>query len=183
MFKFIRKLFFGKKELLPPSPQKSNESIIKQVPKTKIKSVIPYNPELIEGLQEDHKALLTIYSKIMEHAKAKQYAELTFGLDGFDELLKSHLRKESHELYMYLEFVVAKDEGNEDRKMFRDFRLEMKEIAVTVRGFVNQYTNIPVTNTTVDQFIADFTQLGGVLVERINREEKNLYLIYNRYNS
>jgi hypothetical protein len=185
MFRFVRiikNIFFWKWNLLTVTCQDTiavsaeNNSSKKESKK----HIIPYKPNLIADLESDHKNLLISYKRIMNSADKKQYAKLTLCLNGFSELLKSHLRKESIYLYMYLEFVIGKENGIMDSKIFRAFRLEMKNISVAVSGAINLYTNTPVTDETVDKFIKDFSEIGSILVDRIEREEKNLYPIYKK---
>lgn len=185
MFKFIRNLFFFKMNPLLASPQDMENILVIDNPSTTAyqKKIIPYNAQLITGLEADHQELLLYYSKIMKYANNKQYTQLTLSLNQFSKLLKSHLRKESISLYMYLEFVIVKKKGMKDRKTFRDFRLEMKSISMAVSSAINLYTNTPVTDQTVDKFIQDFTEIGNILVDRIKREEKKLYPIYLNHTS
>jgi hypothetical protein len=140
--------------------------------------VLVYNSGLIHVLEDDHKVLLSLYTHIMKCATNKQYNALKKGLNDFGERLTTHLRKESIDLYMYLEFVVVKADAVETRETFSSFRLEMKEISIAVSSVLNHYDNTPVTNETVDKFLIDFEELGVILVDRIKREEKTLYPIY-----
>ena len=187
MFASIKSLFSSKSEALPIAPVAKQKPatpkpvLLKKAPVKKRRELIPYNNRLIPLLEEDHKKLLSIFTSIVGHASDRNYAALTLGLNDFSDLLKNHLRKEGLDLYMYLELVVGKEEGQNDSKVFREFRLEMKGIAVAVSSAINKYTNIPVTDDTVDQFISDFTDLGDVLVDRIEREEQILYPIYENH--
>jgi hypothetical protein len=185
MFEFIKNLFFFKINLLFSPSHHTETILVTGDPSTTEhkENVIPYNAQLITGLKAEHQELLMYYTRIMRHANNKQYTQLTLGLNQFSELLKSHLRKESIYLYMYLEFVIVKKKGMKDRKTFRDFRLEMKNISMAVSSAINLYINTPVTDQTVDQFIQNFTEIGNILVDRIKREEKNLYPIYLNHTS
>lgn len=169
MFGYVRSLLFKRDELSPAgSPH---------VERTEIKTVA-YNSDLIMSLEADHKVLLSSYVRIMKYARNKQYAKLTLELNDFSDILKAHLRKEEHSLYMYLEFVLGDKNKKRHREEFRDLHLEMKSIAKAVTTGISKYTNIPVTNLTIEQFIIDFTVLGSVLSKRIKKEEDKLYPIY-----
>jgi len=143
------------------------------------KELIPYNDKLIEILEADHKILLKVYTEIMEQAGKKDYSSLTTLLKTFLKILRKHLSKERIDLYMYIELVLSKKLKNYDKKVFRDLRLELSTIAIKASSALNQYIHTPVTDKTVKQFTKDFTALGGVLVNRIEREEKNIFPIYS----
>ncbi|MCK4842127.1 MAG: hemerythrin domain-containing protein [Methylococcales bacterium] len=176
MFGFIKKLFSqsdSKKNVKDETINKLATSLSGS--KKKKVSTIPYNPELIDSLKTEHQDLLSSFGHIMDSAEKKRYPLLAKTLKDFSNLLNAHLTKEGIELYVFLEFSTHID--NPD--VFRDFRREMSEIASVVMGVINRYTKKAVSDETVDQFIKEFTELGGVLVDRIEREENMLYTLYS----
>jgi len=171
MFKFIKRLFSGSSPTVNEEPEKA---VSPSPSKNTKKAVIPFNPELISSLTSDHHKLLESFKLILESAKKKHYPLLMTTLNEFSNTLNAHLSREGVELYVYLELTALGD----DRQTFRDFRIEMGEIASTVTNVINTYKNSPVTDENVEQFTKDFSGLGGVLVDRIDREEGTLYPLY-----
>lgn len=134
---------------------------------------------LIDDLKNDHKVMMSIYEKLMECAEHKNLLLLSRLLEDFTTICTLHLQKEDDELYRYLESVV-KLRSNTEIKVFREFRAEMKNVSIALFSTINQNPNIPVTDESVDAFIADFNHLGDVLYDRIKREEQILYPIYDK---
>jgi len=182
MFGFIRYLFFIVCEKLKLKCKKikvdTHLNVASSPKKRQKKQILVYNSELIDSLEQDHQILLSLYTDIMKYAANREYTLLAQGLSNFSELLTTHLRKESIDLYMYLEFVVVKGDAVDTRGTLRAFRLEMKEISIAVSSMLHHYENMPVTYKTVEKFLVDFKELGRILVDRIAREEKTLYPIY-----
>lgn len=175
MFGSIKKLFSSNSSEANTKEEtidKSSESLTTF--NNKENTSLSFKPELIPSLKSEHQHLLSLYTLIMGFAEKKNYSLLTEVLAEFDCLLKDHLGKEGIELYVGLEFSPNID----DPKIFRDFRREMSNIASIVVKAINKHTKKAVTDETVDQFIKEFSDLGGVLVERIEREESVLYPLY-----
>ncbi len=180
MLNFIRYLFFATCEKLKLKCKKIEKSTaMNHADKAKKNNnLLFYNSKLINGLEKDHQVLLSLHAYIMKSATNKEYNSLSKAMVDFSEILTTHLRKESIDLYMYLEFVVIKTDETDTRETFRAFRLEMKKISITVSSILHHYENTPVTDQTVEKFLIDFKELGNILVDRIQREEKILYPIY-----
>ena len=157
---------------------KSSDNTLPRGKYEKQGQILTYKSNLIPVLKEDHQALLPLHTSILWYANNRKYKELEKGLNAFGERLKIHLRKETIDLYIYLEFIIAKEIEIKQRKTFREFRLEMKRISVAVSSALNQYENTPITDETVKQFLIDFKELGRILIDRIEKEEKMLYPIY-----
>lgn len=138
-----------------------------------------FNRLLVKELEGDHSLLLSNYDKLMECAKEGNFLLLSRLLEDFTVVIINHLNKEDNELYGYLEEII-KEKNKTEIKVFRKFRSEMKNISVTIFSTINQNPNIPVTSDTVDGFIADFAQMGEILIDRIKREEDVLYPMYRR---
>lgn len=157
-------------------PQTKDVSNSKHKP---MRRLLAFNGYLIEDLENDHNLLLCNYEKLMECARENNFLLLSRLLGDFTVLITNHLHKEDDELYGYLE-NMAKLKNETEVKVFRQFRSEMKNISVTIFSTINQNPNIPVTSDTVEGFIADFTELGEILTERIQREESILYPMYTK---
>jgi hypothetical protein len=178
MLSFIRYLFFAVCAKLKLKCKKIEKSIEINLATETQNNMLIYNSKLIKGLEKDHQVLLSLHTYILKSAINKEYHALAKGMIDFSEILITHLRKESIDLYMYLEFVVIKADETDTRETFRSFRLEMKNISIKVSSILHHYENTPVTDQTVEKFLIDFKELGEILVDRIQREEKILYPIY-----
>ncbi len=137
-----------------------------------------YKENLVINLEADHQELLSLYQKIMTEAKNNSFHTLHIELSTFKIKLKEHLAKEFKDLYVFIEFVVA---DGSDKSSVREFRSEMNTIAIQVMNTLNQYQQSHVNKNNIDEFIKSFEAIGGILVDRIMREETLLYPMYAKY--
>lgn len=135
-----------------------------------------YNPELISQLKQEHQQLLNRYKEILEAVKAKAFGDANRFLQAFDAELRAHLWKEHAELYVYLEYVLAKD--SHSFKQMHELRLNMDHISSDVISFIHRYTVDPINETTAAHFKKEFEQIGKIIVNRIQQEETSLYNLY-----
>ena len=137
---------------------------------------IRYSPELISDLKGEHQALLDLYTEIKTGFDNAQYETVSELLDRFRGVLQGHLLTENIRLYIYLERQFAHDDTNVE--LIRDFRREMDQIGRTAMNFLRKYEAIGVDRDLATAFDRDFSELGEVLTQRIEREEKTLYPLY-----
>ncbi len=135
-----------------------------------------YKYGLTDSLIEDHKELLSIYGNIMGSAKKKEFTMLPMMLSNFSKKCLTHVNEEE-ELYNFMK-ILAGSRSDIERNVAREFSVEMKNLSVSIFTTLNQSSFIPVTDNSVDGFIKEFEELGNVLQERIGREEKILYPMY-----
>jgi len=135
-----------------------------------------YKYGLTESFIDDHKEILSIYENIMKNAKNREYTTMPLMLSNFSKKCLSHFNNEE-ELYGLMK-ALASSRSEIERKVAREFTIEMKNLSVSLFTIINQSNYIPVTNNTVDGFIREFEELGNLLQERISREEKILYPMY-----
>ena len=139
--------------------------------------VVTYNTSLVSTLKNQHQKMMRKYKHILEFSEAGQYSQLNKALKTFSDLIRDHLRDE-RELYMYLEYVVSKNDGT-----YRNTRAEMKDIAVDICSIINLHINTPVTEHTISNFRKDFSSLGKSLLGRMRHEEKYLFNDYTNHNA
>lgn len=151
-------------------------------PRIKNKRNKNYNQTLIESLKEENKELLVRYSIIMKHARSGEYEYLPSLLNEYTLLLIGHIHKEDAELNYYLDTCFKKGilEGHLSKALesYDDFRYEMKEKTIEIEYLVNHSKYIPVTSRTVYGFLAEFKEIGDILIKRIYNEETILYPLY-----
>ena len=139
---------------------------------------IAYRPELISELKKEHQALLRLHAEILSSAAQRNSARTASSLKEFNEELSKHLKTEFKDLYIFLEFFSMKHMP-EIKKSIRDFKVEMHDISREVMGVIHKHEADQFeTDESFDAVITDFHKLGSALVDRITREETELYGMY-----
>lgn len=134
-----------------------------------------YDSGLVPLLKHDHAELLDLYEHIGQVYERRRYHELPALLVAFKTRLEAHLLTENVRFYNYVEASLFNDPEN--FALIRDFRREMNSIAKGVIGFVKKHQK-PVNEFDARAFQADYQAVGGLLMQRIQREESNLYPLY-----
>lgn len=134
-----------------------------------------YSAHLIPGLKVDHAELLKLYAELERMAIEGRYASIPASLGTFKSKLDVHLLNENLHFYCYVEERAL---AEPDRELIRGFRAEMNGIARNVLNFVKVYRQAGVHPANGQTFLGELRQIGGLLVKRIEREEKELYALY-----
>jgi regulator of sigma D len=148
----------------------------KEIVETKKIDLPAYKYGLTDSFKNDHQEILSIFEIIMHLAKEKEYATLPLMLSKFSKKCIEHFAEEE-ELYAYMK-ALAGNRSEIERKVANEFSKDMKNLSISLFSILNQSNNIPVTDDTVDGFIQELAELGDILQERIRREEKILYPLY-----
>jgi hypothetical protein len=135
-----------------------------------------YDSRLIESLKHDHHDLVELFQQIGEVAERGRFHELPQKLMAFKTGLESHVISENVRFYNYVENSLASDEEN--LALIRSFRREMNAIARGVVDFVKKYQRAQFNEGVREMFLRDYAVVGGLLTQRIQREEANLYPLY-----
>jgi len=135
-----------------------------------------YDSRLVEALKHDHQELIHLFEQIGRLIDAKRFDLIPSQLVAFKTRLEAHLLTENVRFYNYVEHSLQEDP--EDLALIRDFRREMNSIARAVVEFVKKYQRLGVDQTMQVAFVMDYRAVGGLLVQRIEREEGNLYPLY-----
>lgn len=168
MFNFFKK----KKKRTKPE----NLKVTQQTPTTAPGTQIRYAENLIDELIADHKDLLSLFGQVNTAFNSGNYTLVIIKLKAFKVALVDHLLTENVRLYIYLNHSLSYDEFNSD--LIKGFRSEMNQIAKTVMTFIKKYETLGVDKELAISFGRDLEAIGGVLVERIQREESTLYPLY-----
>lgn len=134
-----------------------------------------YAAHLIPGLKGDHAELLKLYAEIERMAIEGRFASIPASLGTFKSKLDVHLLNENLHFYCYVE---EKAQAARDSDLIKGFRAEMNAIARSVVHFVKTYRQAGVHPANGPTFLADLRQVGALLVQRIEREERELYALY-----
>ncbi|MGH8539433.1 MAG: hemerythrin domain-containing protein [Stenotrophobium sp.] len=142
----------------------------------KAQSRFTYSPTLIQSLEGDHAELLQMYTQVDQMLKRGDYEAIVPALGTFKTKLDVHILNENLRFYCYLEEHLA---GSPDElNVMKDFRREMNDIARGVVNFVRKYQMAGVTLSNHKNFGNEFQQVGALLAQRIEREERGLYILY-----
>jgi len=141
-------------------------------------SMLPtFDLGLIKTLQKDHRELLFIYAGIMTNAENKKYDLVAEQLSLFSERFTEYFHVGDRGLYGYLKTYIKLKQPKR-QKAFSALNLEMKNLYISIFYSLNQSVNIPFNERSYDGFIQEFRFVGEQLKERIEREEKVLFKMY-----
>lgn len=135
-----------------------------------------YDSGLVPALKNDHQELISLFEQIGRTYEARRNHEIPALLTAFKTRLEAHLLTENVRFYNYVESTLRDDAEN--LSLIRDFRREMNTIARGVIDFVKKYQASQDPDLLLHGFLADYRTVGGLLVQRIQREEGNLYPLY-----
>jgi hemerythrin-like domain-containing protein len=137
-----------------------------------------YDSSLIPSLKHDHHNLVEMYEQIGRLAEMGRFRELPATLVAFKTALESHVISENVRFYNYVENSLSGDDEN--IQLIRSFRKEMNAIARGVVDFVKKYQRYDFDETMRQSFLREYAAVGGLLAQRIQREENNLYPLYQQ---
>lgn len=136
---------------------------------------IGYDASLVERLKRDHQDLVALYQRLGRLLEEQKYADLRGELINFKTRFEAHILTENVRFYVYLEQNLS---DTHNQELMRDFRREMNTIARGVVEFVKKYQFCAFDDETRQQFGRDYAAVGGLLAQRIEREEDGLYPLY-----
>lgn len=139
---------------------------------------ISHTPNLIDSLQNDHAILGRQFQRIRDYFESEQDAQLKAELKAFRVNLQLHTMTENVKLYTYLEQSLAENAAASE--LMTQFRREMNMIANAVRRFTKEYERCTFTPALRRQFEADYREVGGILAQRLGKEETELYPLYQQ---
>lgn len=138
---------------------------------------VRHDPMLIHRLKDDHRSLLKQYATIKTAATEGRWAEVHADLLRFRAELTDHLLTESVKLYVYLRLKLASDPAQ--LRLMRNFSSEMVGIGKVVVDFIEANEDVAINLDKQLQFMKGWTEIGKVLGDRVGREEKTLYPMYD----
>ena len=139
---------------------------------------VSYDPQLIDQLKHDHGELLQIFGQVGAAHQAREYALVAKHLHAFKLALQGHILSENVRFYAYLQGNLLKD--SDEASLMHEFRREMNTIARGVTDFLKEYGGEGRLSTDNHaEFAQNLGEVGALLVQRIEREERNLYPLYH----
>jgi hypothetical protein len=135
-----------------------------------------FSPGLVASLKGDHAELIKLHADLARLAAEAHYTALPAALAAFKSKFDLHVLNENLHFYCYVEEKTTARPDDQD--MIRGFRSEMNAIARAVVNFVKKYRSEGVNAQTAPDFLVEVRQVGALLLKRIEREEKELYVLY-----
>ena len=141
---------------------------------------VTYDPQLIEGLKDDHERLLQLYGSCVIATEARQFDRIGGALMDFRSLFNQHVVTENIRFYLYL--IGLTREGSSEYKFLVSKRKEMGTIQRAVSDFIKTWVAEDGTSLVNDSNLRTFKEqlvvTGKALVERVQMEESVLYTLY-----
>ena len=136
-----------------------------------------YRPELIPGLQADHKELLALFTELEHASERNDETACRAALDRFTRLLQDHLLTENRHLYGY--FSRHPDANPEVARQVDSMSTDMMRVGKILHRFITTYSRATWTGDLYAQLRKDLATIGEVLTHRIHEEERVLYPLYS----
>ena len=137
---------------------------------------INHSPTLIGELKGDHAELLNLYGQIEAMATGGELPKLYHALKVFKSKFDLHVLTENVKFYCYIEQRLAR--RPDALRVVKEFRREMNHIGRGVVTFVKKWRESGVNADNNAAFLAELRQVGALLVQRVEREERDLYTLY-----
>ena len=158
-------MFFRKKEKTIEKPV--------YIPGTEI----PYKPDLIRNLKNDHVELVALFTQVGACLERHDGKGLSENLAMFARKLRAHLLEENVCLYVYMKHVLKTEPDS--LEIVISFQREMGEIGKMVNRFVTRYTASQEWSAQrYLEFGEEYRAVGRALTTRIGSEEESLYSLY-----
>ena len=135
-----------------------------------------FSPSLVSGLKGDHGELIKQHGELTRLAAEGRYTALPAALAAFKSKFDLHVLNENLHFYGYVEEKTSARPDDQD--MIRGFRSEMNAIARAIVNFTKKYRSEGVDAQTAPEFLVELRQIGALPLKRIEREERELYVLY-----
>jgi hemerythrin-like domain-containing protein len=130
------------------------------------------NQKLVKKWSAEHAQIVTLAHKIIEAYDEGNLKTLKKELAKLNDVAMNHLMVEDIELYKLLKEHDTIDVKTE--KLAHDFKESFRGTKLVLMKFLTKYTS---EDADLDkEFIETFKSIVGILGERIEFEEKNLYV-------
>lgn len=132
--------------------------------------------DLVQRLKEDHRFMLETWVGIGNDVDAGRHEAAVKGLAAFKDRLVPHVMMENTYLYKGLEKDCSGEETS--LMLIRDMHAEMDAIGKAVVAFTRKYMLLADDSTLMVTFKKDYQEIQTILLDRIKREERDLYVLY-----
>lgn len=157
-----------------PSDPKAAQAVPPQrAPGTRI----GYDPLLIQRLRADQQRMLELFTQTQDLLNSRDYHGVKRKLGEFRILLQDHLMTANVKFYVYMTRVLANDPAKS--AVINDCRREMLANSRQLMDFLRTYTAVSLDDSLAATFQIDLLGIGGILVQRIEREQATLFPLYS----
>ena len=131
------------------------------------------NQKLVKKWVKEHEQIVVLAHKVIaeyslnNHTGAKKY------LVQLNKIAVNHLMIEDIELYKLLREDKQTDEKTE--RLIVEFKESFRKVKIALMEFLTKYSKSEVVLD--EEFFKSFNDIVGVLAQRIDFEEKNLYTV------
>ncbi|MEK6692964.1 MAG: hemerythrin domain-containing protein [Nitrospirota bacterium] len=139
------------------------------------------NSNYLNDLKNDHKTLGRLLEDIKGLVQTNDIQGIATRMDSLRNGLLAHLKKEDDKIYMDL-LTIAKEKNIELVTItINTFSTAMKGIATRVLKFFDKYSKREEIAKLSSELYNDFPLVYEDLLKRVDREEKVLYPMYEKY--
>lgn len=139
------------------------------------------NRNYLNELKNDHKTVIRLLEDIKDSIQTKDTQGIATRIDSLKNGLVAHLKKEDDKIYVEL-LGLAKDKNIELVAItMNTFSTAMKGIASRALKFLDKYPNKEEITRLTTEFHKDFQEVYDDILKRLDREEKVLYPMYEKY--
>ena len=132
---------------------------------------------IISVLTAEHRVMLGLYHDIRDAVAARKYGAVPKLATQLHDRLDNHLSVEHLKLYTELRRRLE-NRDDEKLRMIHDLQREMYSIGRGAVDFIRQAHSVELTEASAGKFRTDLEGVGTVLVQRIRKEEEELYPLY-----
>ena len=135
------------------------------------------NQKLVKKWTKEHEDIVVLAHKVIGEYSKNNHDNARNALKELNNLAVDHVMNEDIEFYKLMKDqkrITTKSES-----MVREFTVTFKGTKMALMNFLTKYTQDDIVLD--DEFFTTFNSLVGILGERIEFEENNLYsLLYNK---
>ena len=131
------------------------------------------NQKLVKKWTKEHEQIVVLATKVIGEYSKNNHANAKSALKRLNILAVDHVMNEDIEFYKLLK--DQKRLTNKNEVSIKDFTKSFKGTKMALMHFLSKYTRDDAVLD--DAFLSNFNELVGVLSERIDFEENNLYSI------
>lgn len=137
---------------------------------------IGYDPLLIRRLRSDHQRMLGIFTETQSLLSVRDYDGVRRMLGELRIVLQDHLMTASVKFYVYMGHLLDGDAGQ--TALLNQQRREMLGNSRLIMDFLRTYSAARLDDSFAETFQIELLSIGAALVQRIEREESNLFPLY-----
>jgi len=139
---------------------------------------ISESESIIEKFINEHKLLVDLYVEILGLANEHKFTTIKEKLKEFENILFQHIQDEKEEIYNHLNEVLDKVKDSILLKEINQIKSEIVPIKKKISVIKLKYRELHHEN--INNFIEDFSYLKEPILNRIDLEEKKLFLYFKK---